>query len=367
MPISERDETAILVRKGLKIKGRHALRMKVPWKGPKAELEHKPRVFRWVGIQYWLRWKVLGDHVPFGAKARAEAEARLRAWLRRHPVASIIVGDQNEHAADMRERVAKGDAKVKGFGIDLAIFHGCRLVEKKKLGHHGSDHPGVLYVFEAKDKRGTKRHLRVIGWNVKVGHAPADVRKAIETWAKKYEVDVFVLTEAYGLHGKLSGLGFQVVQYAKKVPKKAKAKKPAKKPSKPSKPTVPVMGAHAIAAADTQSRKGPAFAVGMCLQRVRICFGIGAKASDAIGAWNGAQHKHRTTDAKAIPAGYPVFWSGGSASHGHIAISAGKGKCWSTDIRRRGYFDLVDIDTIHRQWGLTLLGYTGDLNGKEIS
>ncbi len=133
------------------------------------------------------------------------------------------------------------------------------------------------------------------------------------------------------------------------------------------KPMTPVMGTKAIAAAGEQSRKGPAFAVGMCLQRCRMAYGIGAKASDAIGAWNAAKGKRRTSDPKAIPAGWPIFWSGGSSSHGHIAISAGNGKCWSTDIKRRGYFDLVDIDTIRRQWGLTLLGYTTDLNGKEIS
>lgn len=141
----------------------------------------------------------------------------------------------------------------------------------------------------------------------------------------------------------------------------------ASKKPKAAREAVSVMGAKAIAAAQYQSKHGPAFAYGMCLQRVRLAFGIGAKASDAIGAWNAAQHKHRESNPAKIPAGYPVFWSGGSSGHGHIAISAGHGMCWSTDIRRGGYFDLVPIATIHAQWGLTLLGYTTDLNGVTIS
>jgi hypothetical protein len=67
-----------------------------------------------------------------------------------------------------------------------------------------------------------------------------------------------------------------------------------------------------------------------------------------------------------VPRGYPVFWSGGSAGHGHIAIAAGDGACWSTDIRRPGYFDRVPIDEIRTAWGLTLLGWTTDLNGEPV-
>ena len=62
----------------------------------------------------------------------------------------------------------------------------------------------------------------------------------------------------------------------------------------------------------------------------------------------------------------PVFWEGGSASHGHIAISAGNGFCWSTDIRRTGFMDRVPIDEIHAKWGLTLLGWTEDINGVTV-
>ena len=122
----------------------------------------------------------------------------------------------------------------------------------------------------------------------------------------------------------------------------------------------------AVAAARKQWTDGTTFEVGMCLQRVRLCYGIGPRAGDAIGAWNAAKSKHRVTDPTLIPRGYPVFWSGGSHGHGHIAISAGSGFCWSTDIRRPGRWDRVPITEIHEKWGLTLLGYTGDLNGVKI-
>jgi hypothetical protein len=122
----------------------------------------------------------------------------------------------------------------------------------------------------------------------------------------------------------------------------------------------------AIGKARKQSHEGPQFGVGMCLQEVRLCYGIPALAADAVGAWNIAKTKHRETDPADIPRGFPVFWSGGSHGHGHIAISAGGGKCWSTDIERAGFFDYVDIAEIHAKWGLTLLGYTGDLNGHPV-
>ena len=103
-----------------------------------------------------------------------------------------------------------------------------------------------------------------------------------------------------------------------------------------------------------------------CLKFVRLCYGIPAREADAIAAWRTAKHKHPQTDAAKIPRGYPVFWEGGSASHGHIAISAGNGFCWSTDIRRTGFMDRVPIDEIRAKWGLTLLGWTEDINGVTV-
>lgn len=126
-------------------------------------------------------------------------------------------------------------------------------------------------------------------------------------------------------------------------------------------PAVPRAGALAIRRARLAGR-GP---VGMCLSRVVDAYGFNHNCPDAITAWNrGVQHAE--TNPAKIPAGYPVFWRGGSSGHGHIAISLGNGQCISTDIIREGYFSVVPISLIHQKWGLTLLGYTTTLNGSEI-
>jgi hypothetical protein len=140
----------------------------------------------------------------------------------------------------------------------------------------------------------------------------------------------------------------------------------------PVKPTVITFPG--VAAARSQSERGgipgdphagnPG--AGWCLMFVRLCFGIAKREDDAIGAWAHARHKHPQTNAALIPRGYPVFWAGGSSGHGHIAVSAGDGACWSTDIRRTGFFDKVAITEIHAEWGLTLLGWTEDLNGATV-
>ena len=122
----------------------------------------------------------------------------------------------------------------------------------------------------------------------------------------------------------------------------------------------------AIAAAVTQSKYGPAFGIGLCLQRVRMCYGVGPRDPDASTAWALAKYRHTQTNPVSIPRGVPVFWTGGSSGHGHIAIATGDGTCWSTDIRRTGYFDRVPIAEIHDRWGLTLVGWTEDINGVRV-
>ena len=123
-----------------------------------------------------------------------------------------------------------------------------------------------------------------------------------------------------------------------------------------------------VQAAREQSREGGLPGIGgpnpgadWCLKMVRMCYGIGPKYLRAIDAWNGARRKHRTSNAFEIPRGYPVYWA-----PNHIAIAAGKGMCWSTDIKRDGFFDLVPIAKIHEEWGLTLLGWSEDLNGEIV-
>ena len=130
----------------------------------------------------------------------------------------------------------------------------------------------------------------------------------------------------------------------------------------------------AIIKARRQSREGPQRDDGICLVLVRECYGIPAAGNfdgdgdaDAFDAWQRAEFKHRETNPARFPRGVPIFWSGGSANHGHIAIATGfNGNCWSTDINRDGFFDRCKITRIHNDWGLTLLGWTEDLNGVRV-
>jgi hypothetical protein len=138
----------------------------------------------------------------------------------------------------------------------------------------------------------------------------------------------------------------------------------------------------AIAVARDQSENGPRIDrwlgvstyIGWCLKAVRTCYDVDAHDFTASNgrdplaheAYDYAAHKHPTTDPHAIPRGVPVFWRGGSSGAGHIAISTGDGGCWSTDIERNGYFDRVPIASIGTKWGMTLLGWTEDLNGVRV-
>lgn len=113
----------------------------------------------------------------------------------------------------------------------------------------------------------------------------------------------------------------------------------------------------------------PTSEAGMCLREVRECFGVGPTSpptDDAAEAWQRAKRKHLETSPGDIPRGVPVFWTGGSSGHGHIAISTGDGRCWSTDIERPGYFDRVPISLIGTRWGLQLVGWSEDLNGVTV-
>lgn len=137
------------------------------------------------------------------------------------------------------------------------------------------------------------------------------------------------------------------------------------------------LAARSIGRASHQSASGPRIddwlgvkdPRGWCLKAVRTCYGVDAfdftpndgKAPWAVEAYDHAEHKHPTKNPLDVPRGAPVFWRK-SGAPGHIAISTGNGKCLSTDINRVGYFDEVPISKISSEWGMTLLGWTEDLN-----
>ena len=105
---------------------------------------------------------------------------------------------------------------------------------------------------------------------------------------------------------------------------------------------------------------------GWCLVFVRSCFGVTALYPSAASAWFNARYKHPTTSGASIPRGVPVFWTGGSGGFGHIALSRGDGTCWTTDFKRPGQVDVARIDDIGPGWGLTLVGWTEDVNGVRV-
>lgn len=139
-------------------------------------------------------------------------------------------------------------------------------------------------------------------------------------------------------------------------------------PPTPPEDVVTVDPETAIARARSRQRAGTRIAggAGWCLREVRTLYGVPAAAPDATTAWQWAKHKHRTERTSTIPRGVPIFWTGGSKGHGHIAISAGDGDCYTTDLPTSGRWGWVRIDDITRKWGLDFAGWTEDLNGVRV-
>lgn len=255
----------------------------------------------------------------------AEQLHRLTAWLKKHPGKHVGGLDKNECRIVVLERAT--GLKWHGIGID-GFLTNLPISDPTAFAKGFSDHQGVSAV-------------------VTTPKPPKQRRKHRIPQATDLLIAALSNAKAHGKQEKASRIQRALNALTAVVAK-------------------PRHWFPAITRARTQSHQGPKFKPEFCLQRVRICYRIPAVAGSAIAAWNIAKTKHRTTNPADIPRGFPVFWSGGSDGDGHIAISAGGGKCWSTDILRPGFFDYVDIDLIHATWGLTLLGYTRDLNGRPI-
>lgn len=131
----------------------------------------------------------------------------------------------------------------------------------------------------------------------------------------------------------------------------------------------------ALRAAAAQSRMGPTFGVNECKMRTRLLYEVPSDGTpDATAAWHAADFKHPIPDDLAdIPTGALVWWLGGTptasnpAGHGHVAPHNGGGRVWSTDIKRPGRFDLVDIEVISASWPrLRLVGWSEDIDGVRV-
>lgn len=99
----------------------------------------------------------------------------------------------------------------------------------------------------------------------------------------------------------------------------------------------------------------------------------GDRAADAEDGWKEAVKNGRVVKASQIknlndiPAGYAIYWGGGSRDNGHAAVTAGNGQIYTTDLNgssaRYGKIGKASITAPHTVWGLTLLGYATEMNG----
>lgn len=122
----------------------------------------------------------------------------------------------------------------------------------------------------------------------------------------------------------------------------------------------------AIAKAEAETRAKGVYDAGLCLRHVRLWFGIAAKYPSAIEAWEGAggaggDATHTVLDA---PPGVPMFWRGGR--FGHIALSAGDGMIYTTDLPQRGRTGLVKASLVEERWNYKYLGWSETLNGVRV-
>lgn len=105
--------------------------------------------------------------------------------------------------------------------------------------------------------------------------------------------------------------------------------------------------------------------VGYCDNFVANMWGESASGyTDAIANWNASPGK--VTGSQAVlapaPAGALYYWGGG---HGHVALSAGDGTVYSTDIGGAGTVTRVPVQKITLDWNKPFLGWAPPyFNGK---
>lgn len=102
---------------------------------------------------------------------------------------------------------------------------------------------------------------------------------------------------------------------------------------------------------------------GYCLKYVRTWLGIGSREADAADAWASAIGRHKGD--KHPPKGAPIFWTGGTNGHGHIAITRSS-DMRSTDVPSSGKVGNNDGSWPRSQWGLTYVGWAEGFNGVRI-
>lgn len=110
----------------------------------------------------------------------------------------------------------------------------------------------------------------------------------------------------------------------------------------------------------------------LCKKDCRVAYGITVShTGSAYACWvyEGSAHQHTWYNA---PFGVPVFWKGGSAGNGHVAISDGNGNVWTNDFGPNGYVGDGKIRLVpeaaisQHDKALVRLGWTDTFDGVSI-
>jgi hypothetical protein len=102
--------------------------------------------------------------------------------------------------------------------------------------------------------------------------------------------------------------------------------------------------------------------VGLCLKFSRMAAGAPGGVYDAHTGWARARYRHTKGTP---PRGAIVWWHGGK--HGHVAVSAGNGYVYSTDVVVHGQVRRCKISLIRQRWGQRYMGWSEDVNGVRIA
>ena len=134
--------------------------------------------------------------------------------------------------------------------------------------------------------------------------------------------------------------------------------------------------AEAIAYAQGRATSGAVYPEGNCLGFVRDAYSTGTFGSNAAAQYAATRLRGTTSPA---PFGTLLWWTGGTHGYGHVALSDGKGNCYSTDFGADRYYGdgrvrLIPIEAVarfsnpaaplvFRAWSRDLDGYTVDTQG----
>lgn len=145
----ESTDIAVLVRRGVKVSRRRALKMAQAWVSPKGRAR-TGRVYPSLNLKTGgFTWRGLGLHFPTVGNGRAqhESEKAVAKWFRLGKSPSVAAGDLNQRIEQVDDWAPVDTAR--GTKVDHALFDNCehlrtiRLREDQPDGMHG----WILYKF----------------------------------------------------------------------------------------------------------------------------------------------------------------------------------------------------------------------------